>query len=735
MGEECDPPADVWPPGPGPPCLPPSAVRGRRQGTRGPPPPPPPPPSGPRADGGRPKKRRPRTPPEEAAAPGMRGHHGRGRRPHALPAAGRQRTGGAQDGAKGAAPAEAGPGKTGARGWGGSPPPPPRRTDPLAADRTAPDARGRPATPTARVYPGGARRRQRMAGRRPTGRAGGRAAPPSPPPPPPRPSLGATGATLRPPGAEGTPPLPQKGPRCGGGGCGWTCTLRAPALPAACSRGGRGRQASLHQRAGATRGPSLGAAHGGAPEQYGGRAPHDPPMTTARSGKAERGFRSAGAPGGAVHGPPLIPPHPGAAPQPRPHAHAGGECADDTRGARMGNRGPPAIGGAGRPRRDPPAPSIPPTGPQAAGAPAPTPRGIGDGPPSPRPREEPERGPPPRPSRRLPQEPRGTSEPAPTHQHAAQIAPSEGGRAQTGVVWGATPPMDRTTPVTPALLPAQGRQRDGTRQSNPPPYRPPPAAQTGGAAHAPPPPARPPAHERHGPAPRHAAPTGRAGQGDRVGPPHPHARAHNAWVADPNSPPSGRAVGGGGAPDRRRPSQLWKAPPPGTPLRHPHNPKPSRGEPGPDRPPPGTPDGARDRGRTRGGARTTWNGPTSAPCRDRARCARHTTKGGGSGRRGSTSAHTRKEHAGTTRRATGPSSRKAQTAWNGVPASEGTGHPDETARHTQRRTRGAGRGKRERHNTRYRPEPSELAASAAHTRTGHCTRQGSSGALRHAPNP
>ena len=238
------------------------------------------------------------------------------------------------------------------------------------------------------------------------------------------------------------------------------------------------------------------------------------------------------------------------------------------------------------------------------------------------------------------------------------------------------------------------------------------------------------------PAPRHAAPTGRAGQGDSVGAPHPHARAHSTSVADPNSPPSGRAVGGGGAPDPRRPSQQWKAPPQGTPFRHPHNPKPSRGEPGPDRPPQSTPDGAGDRGRTRGGAQTTWNGPTSAQCRDLARCARHTTQGGGgSGRRGSASAQTRKGHAGTTRRATGPSSQNAQTAWNGVPASEGKGHPDRRARHTQRGTRGPGRGKRERHNTRYRPEPPEPAASAAHTRTGHCGRQGSSGALRHAPNP
>ena len=43
------------------------------------------------------------------------------------------------------------------------------------------------------------------------------------------------------------------------------------------SRGGRGRRASPHQRAGAARGLSLGVAHGGAPEQYGGRAPHNPP--------------------------------------------------------------------------------------------------------------------------------------------------------------------------------------------------------------------------------------------------------------------------------------------------------------------------------------------------------------------------------------------------------------------------------------------------------------------------
>ena len=67
------------------------------------------------------------------------------------------------------------------------------------------------------------------------------------------------------------------------------------------------------------------------------------------------------------------------------------------------------------------------------------------------------------------------------------------------------------------------------------------------------------------PTPRHAAPTGHAGQGDSVGPPQRQARAHSTSVVDPNSPPSGWAVGGRGAPDIRRPSQQWKAPPRGRP--------------------------------------------------------------------------------------------------------------------------------------------------------------------------
>ena len=204
-------------------------------------------------------------------------------------------------------------------------------------------------------------------------------------------------------------------------------------------------------------------------------------------------------------------------------------------------------------------------------------------------------------------------------------------------------------------------------------------------------------------------------------PPRPHKRGARRTGRPPPTPPPGT-----GTPRTRRPTP-----------RGAHNPKPGSGETGRGRPPPSTPNGARDRDRTRGKAQTARNGPTSAHRQDRARCARYTNqgRGGRGGRRGSASAHTHKGHAGNTRRATGPSSQNAQTAGNGVPAGEGKGQPDWTARHTQRGARGAGRGKRGRHDTRHRPGPPEQAASAAHTGSGHCTRQGSSGALRHAPAP
>ena len=82
----------------------------------------------------------------------------------------------------------------------------------------------------------------------------------------------------------------------------------------------------------------------------------------------------------------------------------------------------------------------------------------------------------------------------------------------------------------------------------------------------PPPPGMAPHHPR-GTQP----PTGHASQVDSAGPPHPHTRAHSTRVADPESPPRGRAAGEGRAPEPRRPSQRRKAPPPGTPYRHPRS--------------------------------------------------------------------------------------------------------------------------------------------------------------------
>ena len=270
---------------------------------------------------------------------------------------------------------------------------------------------------------------------------------------------------------------------------------------------------------------------------------------------------------------------------------------------------------------------------------------------------------------------------------------------------------------TPAARPVGGQSGEGERLTSDAPHN-------GGR------------HPPRGTAPRHPRgtqpPQGMQAKGTALSPhtrkPAPTARGQ--WT------PTARPVGGQSGEGERLASDAPRNSgrhPPGDALPPPprgaHSPKLGTGEPGPHGPPPSTPDGARDRGRTRGGARTTWNGPTSAQCRDRARCARHTTKGA-KGTRGLPEGQPDRAR-GTHR----PRGRNAQTAWNGVPASEGKGHPDGTARHTQRRTRGAGRGKRERHNTRYRPEPPEPAASSAHTWTVHCTHQGSSGALRPAPTP
>ena len=189
--------------------------------------------------------------------------------------------------------------------------------------------------------------------------------------------------------------------------------------------------------------------------------------------------------------------------------------------------------------------------------------------------------------------------PHPGHTGRGTLAARSRGRAAGGGTapdtrrssqqWKAPPPGDALLPPPQRATPARKGARRGAGAGSPSLHRPHPGhtgrgtqaarsrgrAAGGGTA---PDTRRPsqrwratPPGDGSPPPPRHAAPTGHAGQGDSVGPPHPHDRAHSTWVADPNSPPNGRAVGGGTVPDPRSPSQWCKAPPQGTPFRHPHS--------------------------------------------------------------------------------------------------------------------------------------------------------------------
>ena len=104
----------------------------------------------------------------------------------------------------------------------------------------------------------------------------------------------------------------------------------------------------------------------------------------------------------------------------------------------------------------------------------------------------------------------------------------------------------------------QGKAEGRNEAERPPALQAPPQPHKRGVRRTPPPPPPPQPAPRHTNAtdpPRGAQPPqGVPAEGTEEGP-HPHARAHDTWIADPDSPPSGRAVGGGGAPDPRRPSQ------------------------------------------------------------------------------------------------------------------------------------------------------------------------------------
>ena len=286
------------------------------------------------------------------------------------------------------------------------------------------------------------------------------------------------------------------------------------------------------------------------------------------------------------------------------------------------------------------------------------------------------------------------------------------------MIWGATPPIDSTTPVTPALLPAQGRQRDGTGQSNPPPYRPPPAAQTGGTAHAPPPPQPAPWHTNATDPPRGAQPPqGVRAEGTEKGPHTRRPAPTTRGLRTPTARPLGGQSGEGERLTPDAPRNSRRHPPRGRPAAIPTTSSQVEGNQDRTAPPQ-----ARQTEQGTGAGHAEGHGPRGtalpAPSAGTTRGAHATpTRGGGADAAGAR-AHTHEK--GTRGLPEGQPDR-----------ARGTNRPPGMAYQRAR----VGDTRTGRHNTRCRPEPPEPAASAAHTQTGHCTRQGSSGAQRHAPTP
>ena len=141
--------------------------------------------------------------------------------------------------------------------------------------------------------------------------------------------------------------------------------------------------------------------------------------------------------------------------------------------------------------RPPPPPLSPPHRPASRGGAGPLPpKAEGMIPPPPSRTAAPEReagaGPAPTPQ---PPAPGGTTKNKRTRVNAPGRQTDRARRWQTRLnrsSMAATPSMARATPRTSALLPAQGRQRDGRRQGDPRPTGP-PGRTVGGTAHRPPP--------------------------------------------------------------------------------------------------------------------------------------------------------------------------------------------------------------------------------------------------------
>ena len=190
--------------------------------------------------------------------------------------------------------------------------------------------------------------------------------------------------------------------------------------------------------------------------------------------------------------------------------------------------------------------------------------------------------------------------PHPGHAGRGTLAARSGGRAAGGGTapgtrrpsqrWKAAPPGDALPPPPQRATPARKGARCGAGAGSTRPHRPPGhtgrgtlAARSGRRAAgggtapgtkrpsqrwkaAPPGDALPPPPQRATPA-RKGARCGADAGSTRPHRPHPGHTGRGTLAARSG----GRAAGGGAAPDTRRPSQRWKAPPPGTPFRHPHS--------------------------------------------------------------------------------------------------------------------------------------------------------------------